>query len=599
MAVFSILTGCQRAAAPAGPRTVAILPFENLTGRAELDWLAGGIQQVLVAQLGQAAGLVLTGPQDLRTAIQTGAREVWHGTVTPGRSGRVRIELSREDRETGKITSPAPLEAPVEDGLFAGLSQVAAAIGGGVPARAYPTGKVEALKEYMAGRTATDAAAALAHYQRATEIDPRFSNAWLSRAELTANLRQPEEALRLLDEFQKQVPGAPEVEKAQAAMIAAEAKGDRTAAALALKRLAAASPWNTTVQATAANTFNRLRWNAEAAEVLTRLTKIQPGDGDHWNQLAYARAGQGDLAGARAALEEYRKLEPANLNVLDSQGEIEYRFGNFAKAADSFQETYTKNAAFLEGAGLGKAAYARLMAGDLKTADERFGQLLQYRRAAGPQQAEALLRANWLFQTGRRAEAFRLIGQAPADAPPALRAAYETEGCLMHAAARQWDAARAAAQRALTGGAPPTGRAMICFFLAQPEAPAEEWTRRADRMFPAPAPPSLRATALGYALALRGHCAAAMAPLRQVLEATDPAADGEPRTLLAHCAVETKQWDAVKDLFTQWPQPPTVEPLFTPLVFPFMIDVRARVEQHYERAEGVALCRKLYAAYTR
>ena len=81
-----------------------------------------------------------------------------------------------------------------------------------------------------------------------------------------------------------------------------------------------------------------------------------------------------DVAGARAAFEKYQSLVgAADVNPIDSMGEIYFNNGDFASAEKSFLEAQQKNpAAFAGGRELLKAAEARLMTGDLSGADGLF-----------------------------------------------------------------------------------------------------------------------------------------------------------------------------------------------------------------------------------
>jgi hypothetical protein len=224
------------------------------------------------------------------------------------------------------------------------------------------------------------------------------------------------------------------------------------------------------------------------------------------------------------------------------------------------------------------------MAGDEKAANAMFDKGLAARGINGPL-AQAV-RAGWLFQTNRRNEAFELV-RGKDVAEPAARATLAGQECLMRAAAGQWAEAAAAAAQAGPAG-------VICGFVSQPAAPEAEWVRRADQRFTDPRLASFRQRALAYALALRGHCPAAVAPLRAVVHDPTVADNTEPRILLGRCYFELKQWTQMREILAQVPVPPSYEPAFSPLVFPAQVLWRSEAEVHYERREEAKRWAEIY-----
>lgn len=128
-------------------RTLAVLPFDNMTGDKSLDWLKSGAAESLVTKLGQVPSLVLvdrmkldavlseqalgqSGAMDEKTAIaagrMTGARRVIVGAFQ--RAGKkTRLTARVIEVETGKVRETAMADGKLDD-LFALQDQLAAKV---------------------------------------------------------------------------------------------------------------------------------------------------------------------------------------------------------------------------------------------------------------------------------------------------------------------------------------------------------------------------------------------------------------------------------------------------------------------------------------
>ena len=122
------------------------------------------------------------------------------------------------------------------------------------------------------------------------------------------------------------------------------------------------------------------------------------------NELGYAEMYAGALTAATTALDEYRRIRPSDPNALDSLGDVNFYFGQFAAAEQYYRQAFDKDNAFNGGAALMKAAHAHLRTGDTSGADALFNQYLEARRKDNDQLTE-LRRAEWEFITGRRKRA--------------------------------------------------------------------------------------------------------------------------------------------------------------------------------------------------
>ena len=100
-------------------------------------------------------------------------------------------------------------------------------------------------------------------------------------------------------------------------------------------------------------------------------------------------------------LREYERVRPAEANPLDSMGDVSFYWGRFAEAEQFYREAYKKDAAFLNGGSLIKAATSHLFTGDANGAEAVFSEYEQARRAANDPLID-LTRASWDHLRGNR-----------------------------------------------------------------------------------------------------------------------------------------------------------------------------------------------------
>ena len=151
---------------------------------------------------------------------------------------------------------------------------------------------------------------------------------------------------------------------------------------------------------------------AGAAEQYRKILALNPADAGVMNSLGYAEGFAGNLDAARKAFEEYGRQPEQKVNSLDSLGEVLFANGKFADAEKDFLDAHQAAPAFLGGADLLKAAYARWLGGDLKGADALMARYLEFRRTAHDP-AVAWREAVWDYTTGRRDLAIEKLKAAP------------------------------------------------------------------------------------------------------------------------------------------------------------------------------------------
>jgi serine/threonine protein kinase/tetratricopeptide (TPR) repeat protein len=192
---------------PAEPPSLAVLPFENLGSPADA-YFADGMTEEISSRLGRLSGLRVIGRQSARAYANSNKSTSQIGKelgVTYILAGSVRWDRSRPGKNLVRV-SPALLRVsdgtqvwsePTEDELkevFQMQSRVAEHVadalrvqlsaGDAQKLAAIPTNNLEAYDYYLRGKEAlrgsrgSDMVVAANHFERATQLDPGFAQAY-------------------------------------------------------------------------------------------------------------------------------------------------------------------------------------------------------------------------------------------------------------------------------------------------------------------------------------------------------------------------------------------------------------------------------------
>jgi TolB-like protein len=206
---------------------LAVLPFQNLTGDKEQEYLSDGLTEEMIAQLGnrdpKGLGVIARTsvmqykgsqepPQRIGRAL--GAQYLLSGSVRRDSSTiRVTAQLVRagdqaqlwseqyDRRPSGLLTLEGEIAREITDAIELSLGSRARPSGGAAPA---PPRDVEAYDLFLRGqyffnkRTDTDIDTAVAYFERVTQRDPGFARGWagLASAEVLAavySMQPPQE----------------------------------------------------------------------------------------------------------------------------------------------------------------------------------------------------------------------------------------------------------------------------------------------------------------------------------------------------------------------------------------------------------------------
>ncbi len=213
LSILSVWLFRSRSPAPAGIRSLAVLPLENLSGDASQNYFADGMTDELITDLAQISALRVISRTSVmvykgaRRPLPQIARELNVDAVVEGtvlRSGdQVRITAQLIEASTDKHLWSQSYEGELRDTL-ALQSRVASAIADQIRINLTPREQAalknvkvvnpEAYESYLKGRyfwnkrTADGLKAAMAYFKQAIEEDPKYAKAYSGLADTYALL---------------------------------------------------------------------------------------------------------------------------------------------------------------------------------------------------------------------------------------------------------------------------------------------------------------------------------------------------------------------------------------------------------------------------
>jgi TolB-like protein len=310
----------QKGAAGAPEKSIAILPFENLSEEKGNAYFAEGVQDEILTRLAKIADLKVisrtstqrfkSSPDNLREiAKQLGVANILEGSVQKA-ADQVRVNVQLVNALTDAHLWAETYDRKLTD-IFGVESEIAKAIAESLRAKltggeqralaVKPTTNAEAYDAYIRGLafdartsgTPDDRAKVVRFYERAVQLDPAFALAWarLSRAHALAYFEgldstpaRRDATERALNTAQKLQPNSPETLLAQAYY----------------------QYWVLRDYELAKATFGRVRellpGSSDVPAALALITRRQ-GHWDesvaNWEQTLCARSGQHSMAGDR------------------------------------------------------------------------------------------------------------------------------------------------------------------------------------------------------------------------------------------------------------------------------------------------------------
>jgi tetratricopeptide (TPR) repeat protein len=385
--IAAILMGaCTRA--PISSPHYALLPFDNLTGDASLDWIARATPRIAAAEISGTARTAAS----MNDAYLENANRFVHGYFTK-QANALHLTVEVEDASTHKMVSTEQIDGPV----LASANALAKSLN--PKAELFSTSNDEAVAAWGRG-----------DYEQAVTLDPSFGTAWLSWIETLARKGDTAGAIDIAKRALEH-PVKSEIDGLRIELIRANLEQDSHAEHEGLIKLTArvADPL---LLANLGELEVRTREFALAEGDYKKILAVEPENPDALNKLGYAYGYQGKVSDAEAVFAQYSKLPGQEPNSFDSLGEVYFMNGKFADAEKAFVRAHDLNAAFLSGGDLRKAAYAHWLAGDLAGADKLFARYLDFRAKLKDPSVEGQ-HAAWEYATGRKDQAIAILQKSP------------------------------------------------------------------------------------------------------------------------------------------------------------------------------------------
>jgi len=593
-------TACTRRDSQGTVPQVAILRFENLSSDASLDWMGRGFAEIVSGDLQGSPQRYAIQGRTLRAfdaslgrrpgapgisaestaALVAGANEIVYGDFSIV-NGALRATAVEEDLVTHKMVRAASASGPAGDGVFPVAEALARQLG---ETRPFGTQNQQALRVYVAALEAPDPLAASQDFAQAAAADPGFGRAYVLWLDTAIAQRNRAEADRIVEQARAHQDRFSALDRAGLDLGAAVLRGDFHAQLAARRELARLDPADPNHHRALAEALMSMRDYDGAIVEFRRALSIRPNDAAALNTMGYAAAYSGDLPTAIRVLRGYEQLRPNEPNPLDSLGDAHFALGHFGEAEQFYLAAHAKDAAFLSGGEVLKAAQARLMTGDVPGATALFQRYLGEREAAHDPHAP-LYAAAWSWQTGARRAAIagldrlaQTITRSDAAGPMrevASRADAQSAIWLLNVGDRA--GAVEHARKAVAEAVPaPSPMVALVAFLAQPDS------------FRAPAQSPFRDYARAYALLFDKQFQPAAQALEEIRRRPTSEQDDGLDVLLAWAYEETGDWQRAEPLLRLTPLPQASGvPMFSSLYFPRLFFLRGAVlDREGHRAEA-------------
>ncbi len=373
-----------------------MLPFENLTGDASLDWVRNAGPAMLGDELAGSARVVAVPAASLADARIAGVPQVLYTYFTRDH-GNLRIHFEIEDSASLRM-EPAALATGT---LLASVNELAHRLDPQV--RAFSTSNAAAVDAWGRGE-----------FEHAVELDPDFGAAWLGWIRTLAQSGNGDEALQVADRALTRKSLRTDWSRAELRVLIATIRKDVPGRAAALGELANLAPSDPEALLAAAEAEGLARNFQPAADLYRRILALDPNNASVMNSLGYAEGYLGHLEAAQKMLERYGTQPGSQVNSHDSLGEVYFMNGRFPEAEKEFNLATALDPKFLGGAPMVKAAYAHWLAGDLPRADVLFAKYIAL-VARNNVPLAVWRQAAWLYSTGREEQAESMLAKAQPD----------------------------------------------------------------------------------------------------------------------------------------------------------------------------------------
>lgn len=361
--------------------TVIVLPFENSSTTAELDWLREGLPDMLITNLSRAGGMHILGREQVRALLAPGGADqqpsrvfdramAWgkeHGadTIITGSfarlGGKLRVAIQIYRTADGSLRNSESFTADRPEQILTHMDlaslQLASALGRPIKQEdrlaglsSLMTPNLEAYRYYTLGMEKADTMAApeaIELFKKAVALDPNFA---MAHARIgyayTSPGGRPAEAKPSLETAFRLSSRLTPTDRLHIAAWYALANLDYPAAVRAYQSLVANNPRDVEAYTRLGALLSGERRVAESIAVLQQALVIDPNSAPTWNTLSGTqnRAGWGEQAVISA--QRYVALMPAEPNAWDSLGLALHVAGKMAEAESAYRRALSLKPGF-------------------------------------------------------------------------------------------------------------------------------------------------------------------------------------------------------------------------------------------------------------
>lgn len=552
-------------------RRVALLPFENQTGDASLDWPEQLIPLAAARQLATLPHVIDFRARDAGEAVALGATHLVYGYFTLSKSGPVVREFV-EDGRNRKVIFQRDLvlkQARWVD-IITELSNAAAVqITAGAKPAALDLHNDTAARALAGALGASSGNDAVAGYETAVAADPQCGWCWEGLVDVISRAGDSDRVLQVIAASREKGKGMSALSRARLDLAKAMLDRDQNQRADALERITKEVPGDPAPLLQLAQVQVALRHYDKAEQAAHKSVQAAPMRAELWNNYAYTLAYLGRYKEAQAAIAQYGRLDTVTANPLDSQGEILLMAGQFDQAAKAFQSSYDKDKTYNGGDAMQKAALACWLNGDKRGAKATLERYFEDREKQNDAWLE-LSKARWEYLFGQTTQARnRMKAFAGQKGHPV--APFAASILALHALA---DGDKAGAEEALriardtSTTAAQRVYAAVAAFAIDPETKAAQISDD-----------GLKREARALGMTARGQWKQAAAEWRALLQSEPGGTEAPYRELLALCLAQSGQpAEAAQLVSKSWPLLTREQQLlYDFLVYPNLFYTRAEV----------------------
>jgi serine/threonine protein kinase/tetratricopeptide (TPR) repeat protein len=360
-------------AGEAGHKALAVLYFSNLSQDPSLDWLNGGLTEMLTTSLAQVKGIDVLSTERVLAALQrlgkkdeskldpgtameaarnAGADAFITGALMRTGPQQLRLDVRVQDTSSGQILFSDKVEAPDVQGIFGMVDQMtgriaqhfapAAELASNAPSiEQVATSNIEAWRHYQAGvefQHRILLSEAIQEFTQAVALDPQFALAYFRLAGVYDDQGDGRKALEAFSRIKGMESRLPRQNLLYFQANEAAQAGDSAKQREIYESLIKEFPRDSDARTALANMLTGSGEAEQAVSILQAGLKLDPKNEIMLNQFAYSQAFSGNLQAALQADDQYIAVRPNDPNPWDSRGDILYLLSHDDEAVAAYHK---------------------------------------------------------------------------------------------------------------------------------------------------------------------------------------------------------------------------------------------------------------------